>query len=125
MAKLSLIIVYYRLNPLSTIWRISVYTVAIIILVSTPVLMLMYVFGCQPLAMAWYFDIGGGRCISRVTIIFTSSVINIVTDFLMVLIPIPLIYGLSVPACHKLGAIVMFSLGCLYVCRLPNLYAIS
>ncbi|KAL5359153.1 hypothetical protein BJX96DRAFT_174104 [Aspergillus floccosus] len=111
-AKLSMITLYYRLNPFGTIWRVSVLTIAIIIALPTPVLVLMYIFGCQPLAMAWNPETANGHCIGRVTILFTSSVLNASTDLMMVLIPIPLIRRLQMPIFYKIGALVMFFLGC-------------
>lgn len=116
--KLGVITLYYSLDPISKLWRISVYAIATIIVIPTPVLVLIYIFGCQPLSMAWNMGFVEGHCISRVGIMFTSSVLNATIDILMVLIPIPLIIRLQMPLIHRLGALAMLSLGCLYACLL-------
>lgn len=119
MAKLSMITLYYRLNPFGTVWRVSVLAIALIIALPTPVLVLMYIFGCQPVELAWDPGAAEGQCIGRVTIMFTSSVLNASTDLMMVLIPIPLIRRLQMPVYYKIGALVMFFLGCMYAPPLP------
>ncbi|GES62462.1 hypothetical protein ATEIFO6365_0005043900 [Aspergillus terreus] len=115
MAKMSMITLYYRLNPFGTIWRVSVLAIAIVIVVPTPVLVLLYIFGCRPVALAWNPEVGEGQCISRLSIMFTSSVLNAATDLMMVLIPIPLIRQLQMPLFVKVGALVMFFLGCITI----------
>ncbi|KAE8387368.1 hypothetical protein BDV23DRAFT_186402 [Aspergillus alliaceus] len=110
-AKLSLIMLYYRLSPHAKLWRICVYAIATIIVIPTPILVFLYLFGCQPVAKAWNATIDGGHCVDRLSIMLASSVLNVITDFLMIIAPIPLIWKLNMRIWQKLGVALMFFLG--------------
>ncbi|KAF7592238.1 hypothetical protein BBP40_000439 [Aspergillus hancockii] len=114
-AKLSLIILYYRLNRLAKPWRLCVYAIAIITVVPSPVLVLLYLFGCQPVAKAWDPTITEGHCVGRLSIMLASSVLNVVTDFLMIVAPIPVIWNLNMRVWQKVGVTLMFFLGCITI----------
>ncbi|KAE8352697.1 hypothetical protein BDV28DRAFT_157657 [Aspergillus coremiiformis] len=110
-AKLSLIMLYYRLSPHTKLWRMCIYAIAGLIIIPTPVLTFLFIFGCQPIAKAWDPAITEGQCVDRLTIMLTSSVLNVITDFLLIITPIPLIWKLNMRIWQKLGVTLMFFLG--------------
>ncbi|KAE8416056.1 hypothetical protein BDV36DRAFT_284807 [Aspergillus pseudocaelatus] len=110
-AKLSLIMLYYRLSPHVKLWRFCIYGIATLITIPTPILVFLYLFGCQPVAKAWDPTINEGHCVDRLSIMLASSVLNVITDFLMIIAPIPLIWKLNMRVWQKLGVTLMFFLG--------------
>ncbi|OOO05744.1 hypothetical protein OAory_01072600 [Aspergillus oryzae] len=110
-AKLSLIMLYYRLSPHVKLWRFCIYGIATLITLPSLILVFLYLFGCQPVAKAWDSTITEGHCVDRLSIMLASSVLNVITDFLMIIAPIPLIWKLNMRVWQKVGVTLMFFLG--------------
>jgi hypothetical protein len=82
-------------------------------IIPSPILVFLYLFGCQPVTKAWDPTIPDGHCVDRLSIMLASSVINVVTDFLMIIAPFPVIWKLNMRVWQKLGVTLMFFLGCM------------
>ncbi|UDD57897.1 hypothetical protein AFCA_005372 [Aspergillus flavus] len=102
---------YYRLSPHVKLWRFCIYGIATLITLPSLILVFLYLFGCQPVAKAWDSTITEGHCVDRLSIMLASSVLNVITDFLMIIAPIPLIWKLNMRVWQKLGVTLMFFLG--------------
>ena len=110
--KMSFCFQYLRIFPGKRM-RIAIYiTIAasvIYILQSVLTMVLM----CQPLSSFW--EDGGfivpGKCLDFKTTLYISAAINLVTDIMIILLPIPGLKSLQLPAREKIGLIAVFSLG--------------
>lgn len=51
------------------------------------------------------------KCLNDGAIVFSASVINIFTDFLVTVLPMPLIWNLKLPTRQRIAVISIFSLG--------------
>lgn len=85
-------------------------------------------FMCRPVAYFWDHSIGG-RCLSRLGVWFANASLNIITDIVICLMPVPVLNKLRLPRKQKFALIAVFCLG-LFVCltsvlRLKALYYIS
>jgi hypothetical protein len=83
---------------------------------------------CTPVSYFWNPSIGG-HCLSRLGVWFANASINIITDIVICLMPVPVLNRLSLPRKQKYALIAVFCLG-LFVCltsilRLKALYQIS
>ncbi|CEJ60543.1 Putative Integral membrane protein [Penicillium brasilianum] len=70
------------------------------------------VFQCSPIKAYW--DVSPTypyKCLDGGSIVFSASVINIFTDFLVTALPMPLIWRLKLPARQRLAVISIFGLG--------------
>jgi hypothetical protein len=67
---------------------------------------------CRPLAYNWDTSIKG-TCGQRNTVYVSAGALNVVTDFMVMCLPIPHILKLQLAWSRKLGLILMFSLGVL------------
>lgn len=56
-----------------------------------------------------------GSCINRPAVYLANGVLNVVTDFVILLLPVPMIRGLQMPFRQKLLLAAMFSVGSLWV----------
>ncbi|KAH6645270.1 hypothetical protein BKA67DRAFT_669379 [Truncatella angustata] len=66
---------------------------------------------CQPIARNWDQSIRGGFCGDKVKYYMWLGIINVVTDVLILALPIPFVYGLNMKLRKRLVLIAMFSIG--------------
>ena len=76
-------------------------------------LMLSLIFACRPIAKSWDLTITSGTCINRPAVYLANGVLNVATDFVILLLPVPLIRGLQMPKRQKILLAAMFSVGSL------------
>ncbi|CAG9989602.1 unnamed protein product [Clonostachys byssicola] len=87
-------------------------------------------FGCQPIKAQWDFvAMATAKCLPQKSIYLGGSLPNVIIDFVLVLMPIPYVWGLNVPLGQRLILAGMFLLG-LFVCivsiiRLTEVMSIS
>ena len=70
------------------------------------------VFQCRPVKAAWLPFLAGARCFSIRAWLIGTNVPNIVIDFFILVLPIPLVWGLnlSVPRRASLNAVFLVGL---------------
>lgn len=73
---------------------------------------------CLPVAFNWDLSIRGGRCVDRRVLYTCTAVINIVTDLLVLGLPVWIFVGLKIPKRTKFALLFVFLLGFLYVSTL-------
>ncbi|KAK3333315.1 hypothetical protein B0T19DRAFT_122478 [Cercophora scortea] len=66
---------------------------------------------CLPIAFNWDFTIKGGRCVDRRILYTTTAVINIVTDLLVLGLPMWIFTSLKIPKRTKIALLFVFLLG--------------
>lgn len=87
-----------------------------IIFVMSSALFFWDVFQCQPVAAQWDTTIPGYHCVSATEVVnaaYALSVLNIVTDWLYALLPIPMIWNAKMTAQAKMTVALVLSLGIL------------
>ncbi|PBP17475.1 PTH11-like integral membrane protein [Diplocarpon rosae] len=67
------------------------------------------VFTCTPVSAFWGET--EGRCINQVVIQFFNAGINILTDLLVLALPVKVVWGLQLPRRQKIGLMFVFGLG--------------
>ncbi|KAJ5833717.1 hypothetical protein N7474_002028 [Penicillium riverlandense] len=73
---------------------------------------LISIFQCNPIKAYWQVSPQEPyTCMNDGAIVFSASVINIFTDFLVTALPMPLIWSLKLPARQRLAVISIFGLG--------------
>jgi hypothetical protein len=66
---------------------------------------------CYPVSFFWNRDHKGGHCMNQYIIWFTNAALNIGQDVILILLPLPVIRGLRIPASQKKGLVTMVALG--------------
>jgi hypothetical protein len=116
--KTSLVVFYIRIFGNAPNFRLSAY-IAIGVLVAWAISVVLETFLlCRPLAFNWDTTIKG-VCGNRNTVYVSAGALNVVTDFMVMLLPIPHIIKLQLAVKKKLGLVFMFSIGILYANLLP------
>lgn len=78
-----------------------------LVLIIAPFLM------CQPLAYNWDPTIPGGSCGDEVSLWVVTGVFNILTDLIVILLPMPYLYGLELAMYKKIALMCTFGIGLL------------
>ena len=113
-AKLAILICYLRISPQKS-FHYAVYVAMFITVAYNLSLMLALIFGCSPIAKAWDLRIQTGSCINRPAVYLSNAILNVATDFMILLLPVPMIRALKMPFRQKLLVAAMFSVGSLCV----------
>jgi hypothetical protein len=67
------------------------------------------IFACVPARAFWTKE--KAACINQYAMWFTNAAINIATDFVIILLPIPVIRNLNLGQRQRIGLIAIFAVG--------------
>lgn len=109
MTKISILLQYLRLFAVSSA-RIACW----IVLAATVIFGIWSVFGniflCKPVAYWWNKSLDG-HCLDERSVWLSNSIVNMATDIIIVLIPIPVVFRLCISLKQKLSLTLLFVLG--------------
>lgn len=111
--KLSLLTFYLHLSPQKW-WKIAIWTSLVIVGISGTILIFLLFIHCNPVAKA-YNETLDGSCLNAAVIYMAVAVVNIITDLMLFVLPIPMIVQLRMGRVQKIGAIVIFGIGSMTV----------
>ena len=129
LCKLSIVVQCYRIFRTSKVQRfLQVYFVILVIYGLWT--FFSSIFVCIPVAAYWGETIGiTGRCMDRNAVTFANAALNIVSDFVIVAIPISLLRKLQIPRKQKYILMGVFGAGVFAsvtpIVRLHSLYVIG
>jgi hypothetical protein len=110
--KISILFLYRRIFALTTLRKLS--SMLIGILVTTIVVEIIALFlACQPFAAFWRAFIPGSRCVDLAAAYAYGSIPNIITDVVMLFMPMPVIWSLHTSIETKIQLTFTFFLGSL------------
>lgn len=112
--KTSMIGLYWRLFGLKRSFRIVVYIVGVIVWGWGLSVALEAFLLCTPFESTWNQTIPG-HCGNRTAAFIAAGVLNLLTDILVLSLPVTHIWKLQLRIGQKAGLIMVFSLGLLYV----------
>lgn len=110
--KLAILALYLRIFTTRG-YRIATYCVGSIVVLSCIVGLVANSIVCQPFAYFWDKSIPNGRCLDVVAAYRYISIPNIVTDLMMLILPMRPLFKLRVSLPLKLGLIATFVFGSL------------
>ncbi|CAL8581168.1 hypothetical protein XPA_006871 [Xanthoria parietina] len=122
--KLSILFFYNRLFPYRTFYMVSLIT-GIVSILWWMGLMLTAFLHCRPFAYNWDRSIPNGHCVDDNLVGYTITSINIVGDLVVLILPIPWLWGMNMAVPKRMAVVGLFVLGS-FVCiagiiRLPFL----
>ncbi|KAI1080896.1 hypothetical protein F5B20DRAFT_537799 [Whalleya microplaca] len=109
--KFSLFFQYYRLIQEVSYYRLTY--IAIMALVSAWVLAQIFVliFQCSPIESTWDASLENRKCVNTTKVALINAVGNIVTDIIVLLLPMPVVWRLNLKRGHKWAIMGVFTLG--------------
>ena len=66
---------------------------------------------CRPLQAWWDFTITEKKCIDTPAAMWAFIGLHIATDFSIFIVPIPVVWGMTMPIRQKIGVLLVFALG--------------
>lgn len=93
LTKLALLILYLRINP-SRMFHVYVYITGFCLLAYTIAFTVLFAGPCNPKS------VGSGTCLNNIAV--SQAILNIITDAVLIILPIPMIHGLKMPLKQKL-----------------------
>jgi hypothetical protein len=107
--KMSLLFLYLRLSP-DKGFRIAVYAMIGLSIAFSISSIFASALQCIPVSMLWNPN-QPGHCIDVIAFYYANAAINIVTDVIIYVLPIRVLWGLQLPKRQRLGLAFLFSLG--------------
>ena len=114
--KLAFLFFYYRVFSLGQSRTRHVITGAIVFVFCLNTgLTLATIFACSPIEKQWNPFVPDGHCIDPVILPYLSGASSSATDLFVLLLPLPLLWGLNMTLDQKIRLGAVFGLGLLYV----------
>ena len=112
--KLSILGFYLRIFTKKP-YRITAYVLGGIIIANGIAGVISSLCTCQPFAARWNLSIPNAHCIDTVQYWRWISLANIITDVVMLVLPLPVVWTLQVSTTQKYGLTFIFLTGSMYV----------
>ena len=110
--KLSLLILLYRVFGVNRYFRWANYAVVAFWTLYSVTDTFIVIFQCIPIHKAWAPEIDG-HCINLIELGVSSGYINISTDLMILLLPIPMVWSLQLSVKNRLAIMSIFATGIL------------
>ena len=113
--KISVLLLFYRLFSVKRGARLAIRIAIGLVTTFSLAIVFLYVFGCRPTTSLWS-PYPGTRCSGQANVLLGTAVLNLASNFLTLVIPLPLIWRLQTTKKQRLRAMAVLALGSLYVC---------
>lgn len=111
LVKISILCFYLRLFPHENFRKWCYFMMAVVTAVTVSI-SFAQIFPCKPIASAWMLEpLPGTTCIDRQSLQYVGSVLNLVTDLVILLMPMKYFLKLSGDSRKRYIVVVLFSLG--------------
>ncbi|KAL9591226.1 MAG: hypothetical protein Q9179_007936 [Wetmoreana sp. 5 TL-2023] len=113
--KIAILALYRRLFSRKDIQRV-IYVLAGVLIVLSLSTTIAVLSACQPFDANWDPKLPGASCLDKEGLFRWGSLPNILTDIIMLVLPMRTVWQLQLSMRYKIGLIVTFAVGSLYVC---------
>ncbi|KXJ87123.1 integral membrane protein [Microdochium bolleyi] len=110
--KISMLLLYTRIFSVPALVLTARLTAGFIVAWATATVLATFLI-CQPFAYNWDKTVPDGHCGDQVLLLQVTGALNIFTDLMVVLLPLPLLCRLEINLCQRLVLLAEFSLGLL------------
>jgi len=110
--KLSILAFYWRVFGLVDVFRRIIITTGVLIILATFAFTIAFIFQSTPIRQFWTpTPIPGATCINAIALWHVVCIFNIITDFFILLLPLPLLMRLRLPRVQKILALFLLTMG--------------
>ncbi|OJD40343.1 uncharacterized protein BKCO1_1000516 [Diplodia corticola] len=128
LTKFSILMQYLRIFATHRAMRMAILATLVFIILYTLEALLLSVFTCTPIDRFWNRTIAG-TCVNTKALWFAHAAINIFSDTVIILLPMPAFKGLNIPSKQKLALMAIFALGAFgavtSILRLQSIYTVA
>lgn len=114
LTKASICLLYLRIFAHISWFRKAVYVVMAYVLLYAAASIIATIFECSPVARVWDHSVEG-TCIDLTGFWYANAAANIIGDFAILFLPMPVVKSLKLPSRQKWGLRLIFGLGVLFV----------
>ena len=111
-AKVSILLFYLQIFRIKMWFRHSCWALITFVICYLSAIFFVYLFYCKPEAATWNYTLGG-KCVDGWSVDIATGALNIVTDLIILLIPLPILWDLQLSFQRKLGISLVFLVGVL------------
>lgn len=113
--KMSILIFYLRLgNAMDVSFRMAIYFVMFYVISTETIATLILIFRCNPIAASWDFSLVlTAKCLDAPKLYFSVGVVNVLSDVMILVLPVKMLWGLRLPRRQMYHVSVVFGLGSL------------
>ncbi|KAI1505436.1 hypothetical protein F5X99DRAFT_367970 [Biscogniauxia marginata] len=113
--KLSMLAMVFRLAAASNDKRTNLFIILLSAVISANsfIFVMVIIFQCRPVSDSWTLSLKSQNCIDEKAHLAAANIINTVTDFIVVLLPIKIAVGLELPVKQRTIVIGLFGTGLL------------
>ncbi|KAH6883257.1 hypothetical protein BKA58DRAFT_435004 [Alternaria rosae] len=109
-AKLSFLCLYLNLSPARG-FRAGVYFTIFVVVGSCVGIVVSLLAACRPFAKNIDVTVTEGQCLNKAALYIATGVLNIITDIMVIILPIPMVLRLQMSKERKIMVIGIFSAG--------------
>ena len=117
--KVSILFFYDRIFPMRS-FRFCAIGVGILNIIWCIIFTVGLVFASKPTAYFWDHAIRNAKGVNEIPFGIGISVANVITDFIVLILPVPILWKLQMKKEKKIAVTAIFLLGGLYVCFYPS-----
>ena len=114
LSKMSILFLYLRVL-VTRLYRIITYVLMAWVTLSCLAFVIAATVGCTPVSYLWNKSIPGGHCVNTFTIGQMANIPSIVSDVIMLILPMPMVWGLRISSVRKFGLTLVFLTGSVLV----------
>ncbi|KAF1995916.1 hypothetical protein P154DRAFT_331548 [Amniculicola lignicola CBS 123094] len=109
--KMSILVSYFRIAPEKSIFRKLVWATFGLVFTAFLVFLIALWVQCIPISSYWRLLADHRDCIPEGPPLLVQSTLNVVTDFMIYVLPMPTLFKLSLPVSQRIGLMVLFGIG--------------
>ena len=113
MTKVSILCLYLRIFPNKTFQKTALIVMCFVVGYAVASI-LATIFQCSPMSKTFRPQTPG-NCLNLTAFWYANAVANILGDCVILALPMPVLYALHLPQRQKLGLMMVFAIGFLYV----------
>lgn len=117
--RIALLLMYLRLFGVNDRFRYATWAVLFFVTGYLFSNLITLIFGCTPITKYWNID-EPGHCIVLVQADYAYGSMNVASDILMFLLPLPMVWQLRLSPREKLGLVFVFMSGIAYATTQSN-----
>ncbi|KAK4652873.1 hypothetical protein QC762_503260 [Podospora pseudocomata] len=122
--KMSILSFYLRFATANHKFRIAVYVVMFFVVGYTIPNAFLFLYICKPMQYYWDWTIEGGTCINQQAVFDSANILNMATDFIILVMPIWMLWDLKVGIRRKVGVVGILMAGG-FVCGVSTMRMVT
>lgn len=117
--KVAILLLYLRLFQVDKEFKYATWVVLFFVVGYLAANIWSHLFGCSPISKFWH-PTSPGHCLDLVKAATGYASLNVASDFIIFVLPLPVIWQLQLSPKEKIGVSLIFTMGAMYRPPLPS-----